>query len=49
MDRGAWQAVVCGVTKESDLTKRLNNNHHNILGSVCGGSAYILFHLFLLL
>ena len=26
MDRGAWQATVRGVTKESDTTKWLNNN-----------------------
>ena len=25
MDRGAWRALVFGVTKESDLTYRLNN------------------------
>ena len=27
MDRGAWQAVVHGVIKESDTTQRLNNNN----------------------
>ena len=26
MDRGAWQVTVCGVTKELDVTKWLNNN-----------------------
>ena len=26
LDRGAWQATVHGVTKESDMTKQLNNN-----------------------
>ena len=26
MDRGAWQATVHGIAKESDLTERLNNN-----------------------
>ena len=26
MDREAWQATVHGVTKESDMTERLNNN-----------------------
>ena len=26
MDRGAWQATVRRVTKESDTTERLNNN-----------------------
>ena len=29
MDRGAWQATVRGVTKESDMTYRLNNNINN--------------------
>ena len=27
MDRGAWQAAVHGVAKESDMTQRLNNNN----------------------
>ena len=31
MDRGAWQATVHGVAKESDMTERLNNN--NFTGS----------------
>ena len=26
MDRGAWQAIVHGVSKEWDMTERLNNN-----------------------
>ena len=26
MDRGAWWAMVHGVTKELDMTERLNNN-----------------------
>jgi len=26
MDRGAWQATVCGVLKELDTTQWLNNN-----------------------
>ena len=26
MDRGAWLAIVHGVTKESDMTQRLSNN-----------------------
>ena len=25
MDRGAWRATVHGVTKDSDMTERLNN------------------------
>ena len=25
MDRGAWQATVCGVLKELDMTEQLNN------------------------
>jgi len=27
MDRGAWQAIVHEVTKESDMAERLNNTH----------------------
>ena len=27
IDRGAWQAAVHGVTKESDMTQQLNNNN----------------------
>ena len=27
-DRSAWRALVHGVTKKSDRTKRLNNNHN---------------------
>ena len=27
MDRGAWQATVHGITKESDMTYGLNNNN----------------------
>ena len=27
-DRGAWQATIHRVTKESDTTKQLNNNNH---------------------
>ena len=29
MDRGAWQATVHGVAKESDTTERLNNDNMN--------------------
>ena len=28
MDKGAWQATVYGVTKESDTTEPLNNNNN---------------------
>ena len=31
MDRGAWQAAVHGVTKESDTTDQLNNSNKTIL------------------
>ena len=27
MDRGAWQAIVHGVTKESDMTEHLTYTH----------------------
>ena len=30
-DRGAWQATVHGVAKESDTTQRLNHHHHRWL------------------
>ena len=26
MDRGAWRATIYGVSKESDMTRQLNNN-----------------------
>ena len=29
MDRGAWQATVCGVAKEWDMTEQLKNNNSN--------------------
>ena len=28
MDRGTWRATVCGVTKKSDMTERLNTHTH---------------------
>ena len=28
MDRGAWQATVHEIAKESDTTERINNNHN---------------------
>ena len=28
MDRGAWKVTVHGVTKEQDMTERLNNKQH---------------------
>ena len=31
MDKGAWWATVHGVTKESDMTERLNNNNSSNL------------------
>ena len=31
MDRGAWQAIVCGV-KESDVTEHTQINGINLLG-----------------
>ena len=30
MDRGAWQATVHGVSKESDMTERLNNKQYKV-------------------
>ena len=29
IDRGAWQAIVHGVTKESDMTELPNNNNNS--------------------
>ena len=34
MDRGAWQATVHGVEKESDVTEQLNNNGISIKGTL---------------
>ena len=31
MDRGAWQATVHGVTKESNTMERLKNNDNNMI------------------
>ena len=31
MDRKARWAIVCGITKESDMTERLNNKKHSSL------------------
>ena len=31
MDRGTWRGTCHGVTKESDMTERLNNNHKSNL------------------
>ena len=35
--RGAWQAIVHKVTRESDMTEQLNNNSH-LLGNISPGS-----------
>ena len=32
MDRGAWQATVHGVAKDSDMTYQLNDHHQSQLG-----------------
>ena len=32
MDRGAWRAIVHGVTKELDMTEQLNTHTTNISG-----------------
>ena len=33
MDRGAWQAKVCDVTKESTMTEQLNSNIVKIISN----------------
>ena len=33
MDKGAWQATVCGVTKESDMTEQLSTVHRYTIGT----------------
>ena len=43
MDKGAWQATVHGVRKESDMTERLNNKINSdaeALGSRDGDDSY---------
>ena len=40
MDRGAWQATVHEVIKESDMTQRINNNNPCIL--------YIYIYIYIL-
>ena len=31
MDRGAWQAIVHGATKESDMTEQLNTHNDSFI------------------
>ena len=31
MDKGAWQATIHGVAKESDMTEQLNSNNKVLL------------------
>jgi len=33
MDRGAWRAIVHGVTKESDMTEQLSDNKQSVNAS----------------
>ena len=43
MDKGAWQATVHGVRKESDMTERLNNKINSdveALGGRDGDDSY---------
>ena len=37
MDRGAWQAPVHGVAKESDTTEQLNRNNSGFLNTTVAG------------
>ena len=36
MDRGAWWAIVHGVSKESDTTERLTDYNYEVGESTCG-------------
>ena len=47
MDRGAWQVAVHSVTKELDMTQRLNNNNSNLYFTrmgVVSTPIYLLFN-----
>ena len=44
MDRGASQATVRGVTKETDITEQLNNSNNNLSSSSL--SAVLCLRLF---
>ena len=48
MDRGAWQAIVCGVSKEMDTTKQLNNNNlvHTLNSCSCCRSDYFFAFIY---
>ena len=42
MDRGAWQATVHGVTKESDTTEQLNNNNNSNKNRIPSFLSYLI-------
>ena len=42
MDRGAWQATVHEVAKESDTTEQLNNNNNKYNGALKIGKFYFM-------
>ena len=51
MDRGAWQATVHGITKESNTTEILNNSENYIYSRFCDSMGWrqqvlIIFGLF---
>ena len=35
MDRGAWWAIILGITKESDMTEHLNNMKTSLCINLC--------------
>ena len=47
MGRGAWQAIVRGVAKESDATEELNKNISDIMRYLSVLNFYRLLYLFL--
>ena len=44
MDRGAWQATVHGVTKESDMTERLTTSSFTLQNAFEMGTGVDLLH-----
>ena len=43
MVRGAWQATVHGVAKESDVIQRLKNNSKMVCHPICDTNVYLVW------